>query len=214
MTEKYIANRVYRDTNIAGMYDKKRFTNYIGKLGDKAEKRAVINLLSQISQPIIFLDLPAGTGRFSELILSTNIGNKVVGADISREMLRIAKIKIGDNENLLGLVQCDAEHLPFKYDTFGGIVCVRLMGHLPPTVRKNVETEMARVAKKWIITTYADTLRPLAIYRKLKSIIKGYPWNQISKKSLKNEVNKFGLSISMSEQISLMAETYAVLLEK
>jgi len=70
------------------------------------------------------LDVGIGTGH-ETVALAGSVGEsgRVVGIDLSRRMLRIARSRI-EREGLKGrvdLLQCDAVRLPFKAETFDGI---------------------------------------------------------------------------------------------
>lgn len=66
------------------------------------------------------LDLATGTGDLLILLANKTNVNDIFGADISQNMLEIAKKKIG-KKNLsdkIKLIKCEAENLPFDNDYF------------------------------------------------------------------------------------------------
>jgi ubiquinone/menaquinone biosynthesis C-methylase UbiE len=76
------------------------------------------------SEREIILDVGIGTGQ-ETVALARSVGEsgRVVGIDISSKMLQIARSRI-EKKDLIGrvsLLQCDADHLPFKAETFDGI---------------------------------------------------------------------------------------------
>lgn len=72
----------------------------------------------------LVLDVGVGTGRNAR-VLSAN-GATVVGVDISREMLKIAREKAGCE-----VVLASADMLPFRNGAFDGVVCVRVLKYVP-----------------------------------------------------------------------------------
>ncbi|WP_289048159.1 bifunctional demethylmenaquinone methyltransferase/2-methoxy-6-polyprenyl-1,4-benzoquinol methylase UbiE [uncultured Carboxylicivirga sp.] len=106
--------------NIAPKYD---FLNHFLSMGiDKIWRKRAINLLKDIEQPLI-LDVATGTG---DLALEANrrLGCKVVGVDISVEMLKVAeeKIKKRNLENVISVQEGDSENLPFENDSFDAVM--------------------------------------------------------------------------------------------
>jgi ubiquinone/menaquinone biosynthesis C-methylase UbiE len=74
-----------------------------------------------------FLDIGSGAGR-----LPRYLGNQagfVVGGDLSAEMLRTARQRIGA-ESRARFVQCDAEFLPFSAGSFDFVMCLGLFEYV------------------------------------------------------------------------------------
>ncbi len=85
------------------------------------------------------LDLGCGNGRHAKYLESQ--GFYVVCADISWGMLRVASRKVSV------LVQCDASELPFKNDSFGTVLYLATIHHLPKEDRLKSLLEIKRVLK-------------------------------------------------------------------
>lgn len=114
------------------------------------------------------LDLPVGTGRFVEAMLSH--GLRVHGSDISADMLRSTEKRGGGSPDLT-LSQSDVEALPFAADAFDAVVCWRLFHLLPPAVAGRALSELARVCKgTLVLQVFGVTADPFwrVILRKLK----------------------------------------------
>ncbi len=75
------------------------------------------------------LDVGTGTG-FLALILA-ELGHEVVGIDISRQMLKVAKEKARKAKVSVEFRQGDAENLPFKSESFDAVICRHLLWTLP-----------------------------------------------------------------------------------
>ncbi|HYR80838.1 MAG TPA: methyltransferase domain-containing protein [Thermoplasmata archaeon] len=99
------------------------------------------------------LDLGAGTGRFAQLLSTTN---RVVALDSSDAMLRIARAK-----GSFACVEGDGHRLPFRADTFDLATVVMVLHHLGnygAALR-----DVARVAHRVVIATSDMATRRLGI---------------------------------------------------
>jgi ubiquinone/menaquinone biosynthesis C-methylase UbiE len=108
-------------------------------------RRLIARLLGDVAPVRGFvLDLPCGTGRLASLFADLAIDG--VGADLSTEMLSVARGKLHAR-----LLVGDAERLPFRDDSFDGIVSLRFMSHPPAAERARILGEMARVARRFVL---------------------------------------------------------------
>ncbi|MCK5028239.1 MAG: bifunctional demethylmenaquinone methyltransferase/2-methoxy-6-polyprenyl-1,4-benzoquinol methylase UbiE [Bacteroidales bacterium] len=106
--------------NIARRYD---FLNHFLSLGiDKIWRRKTINTLSGIASNPILLDVASGTGDLAITALKLN-PKKIIGIDISEEMLRVGKEKIKKKklEDIITLQKGDSENIEFESDYFDGV---------------------------------------------------------------------------------------------
>lgn len=106
--------------NIAAKYD---FLNHFLSLGiDKIWRKRAINLLNEIPNPVI-LDVATGTG---DLAIEANkrLGCKVVGVDISVEMLKVADEKLNKRQltEWITVQEGDSENLPFVDNHFDAVI--------------------------------------------------------------------------------------------
>ncbi len=85
------------------------------------------------------LDLGCGNGRHASYLKDK--GYQVVCADISWGMLMVAKKRVND------LVQCDASYLPFRDSSFGTVLYLATIHHLPKGDRLRSLKEVRRVLK-------------------------------------------------------------------
>jgi ubiquinone/menaquinone biosynthesis C-methylase UbiE len=99
------------------------------------------------------LEVGVGSGRISVPILKA-IGCRIVGLDLSKEMLALAKKKTSDNKERLNLVLGDAEHLPFTNERFDAIVCISTMHYFQSTEKSL--TKIARALKTGGVFVYGD----------------------------------------------------------
>lgn len=127
MTVKPYTEEGSKKTQVAGMFNniapKYDFLNHLLSLGiDKIWRKRAINLLKGINKPLV-LDVATGTG---DLALEANrrLGCKVVGVDISSEMLKVAKVKISKKrlDDVITVQEGDSENLPFDDNHFDAVM--------------------------------------------------------------------------------------------
>ncbi len=109
---------------IAPRYD---LTNRIISCGiDRYWRRVAVRSLTHLPAEARVLDLACGTGDMAAELFRQRRAARVVGADLSRTMLRLAAEKLpgrlGPAFERLSLVNAPAEALPFKDATFDGAV--------------------------------------------------------------------------------------------
>ena len=191
--EEYGAKKSYYG-EAAASYDAQRFRSRKGRWIDGREKRSITHALSGIPKDVSILDLPCGTGRITEHIL--NLGYRVSGADVSAEMITLAKERVGGHQLLQGFHRTDAEALDFPDNRFDCITCVRLMGHLPSEVKLRVLREFARVARRYLVVTFytAGPLRSLKWYLQHgRSMRNSGHWHPVTRSSLKKLFDECGV---------------------
>jgi len=170
--------------SIASKYD---FLNRFLSLGiDRGWRTKGINML-RASKPKIILDLATGTGDFALAALKLN-PDKIVGLDISQQMLDVAKKKIKEKglENKFELLKGEAENLPFADNSFDAITIafgVRNFGDLDKGLK-----EMNRVLKAGSHVMILEFSKP-----------KSFPYKQIYNFYFKNILPFFGNRISKSK---------------
>lgn len=106
--------------NIARRYD---FLNHFLSLGiDKIWRRKTIKTLKGVAPNPIILDVASGTGDLAIAALKLN-PKKIIGIDISEEMLRVGKEKIKKKklEEIINLQKGDSEDIQFESNYFDGV---------------------------------------------------------------------------------------------
>jgi len=106
--------------NIARRYD---FLNHFLSLGiDNIWRRKAINCIKDIPSNSIILDVASGTGDLAIAALKLN-PLKVIGIDISKEMLNVGikKIRRKGYQDIIELKLGDSENLKFDNNKFDGI---------------------------------------------------------------------------------------------
>ncbi len=96
---------------------------------------------------IKILELGSGTGVFTRLLAETFPQSQIIAVDLSPHYIKYSKEKSLDYKNIDFMV-ADAEHLPFKDESFDVVVSVFLYHELPFKNRKNILAESLRVTHK------------------------------------------------------------------
>ena len=104
-------------------------------------------LASTFKRRMRILDVGTGTG-FLALLLA-ELGHEVVGVDLSKGMLEVARKKANNAGIEVEFKLGDAENLPFGDDSFDGVVCRHLLWTLPNP--QKAVNEWARVAKHKVV---------------------------------------------------------------
>lgn len=88
--------------------------------------------------------LDVGSGEFG-LATYLNDSFDITGTDVDFGKRRERKLKV---------VEASADKLPFKDNSFDGVVCVDMLEHLPSPLRRKAVSEMIRVAKKKVYLSF------------------------------------------------------------
>jgi ubiquinone/menaquinone biosynthesis C-methylase UbiE len=101
------------------------------------------------------LDVGCGPGLFLKALAEQNPELTLAGLDLSPEMIRVAKERLGTRADLrVG----DAEALPWGDERFDHVVCIDSFHHYPNAAR--ALAEMHRVLKRGARLTIADPTAP------------------------------------------------------
>lgn len=118
------------------------------------------------------LDLPCGTGLLAPVLAPLN--SHTLAADISVAMMRCAGSDYAA-QNFLGFTAADATALPFKADTFDGVIMIGLLHRLPEDVRRAVIAEICRVSKDIVLVSVSiDSLLQRAKRLVLGATVRSY----------------------------------------
>ena len=210
MSASYEAKEHYRDEAVAAAYDRVRFRGIRGTLVDWLEQRLLMKAIQDVRPGGKVLDLPVGTGRMARRLAAA--GYRVVGADVSVPMLRLARELAIEANEPAGLLRGEAETLPFADGTFDVAVCFRLLPHLPAEARTKILREMARVAHR-VVAVYQP--HKVSIWWLLSGLIlrRPMPRHYVSAKELEKELAGCGLRVMRSHALLrgvLMARAYVL----
>lgn len=125
--------------------------NLPSRLVARREQRTVMELLARVPHRRA-IDIPAGSGKLA--CVFAGLGIQVVAADVSTSMLKLAATeyaRIGYDQ--VAFKTEDAMDLgDFRDDAFDVAVCLRLMHRVPPTLRRRMLAELARVAPYAVVS--------------------------------------------------------------
>ena len=180
---------VYRSTSVARDYDQ-RWAGSVGAKRDARKARAlkkalaiVENARGEVAQSV--LDIPCGTGRFSQLWAGRDL--HVLGADLALPMLAEALRK---NPNSTYLA-ADMAKLPFADDSVDVAICVRFF-HLvrDPKLRVAFLRELNRVSRLGAILDYrhGHTLRVWSRHFRYRLGLRALPPANPSPRQIRNEI--------------------------
>jgi len=158
----YFAKNAYQNHKVAHAYDDLRFVSWYGRIVDRLEKNEIRKgIATVVGNPAeqLIIDAPCGTGRISAELV--RMGYKVVGIDISEEMLLESEVRhtLRRFPWFMGYVCVDLANLPFKTESVDAIASLRIMGHLPNEVKAAVLREFQRVTRTGaVIMFYLNNL--------------------------------------------------------
>lgn len=166
----------YRDAKVAEEYDEIRFGSGARRSLDLATRKSLSHALRFLSDGNAVLDLPAGTGRWTDLCVRRKL--RYVGGDISREMLLVAKKKHDSIAKSFSMVQCDATALPFPDASFDCVLAFKFLSLLPEEMRAKVLREMRRVSRRYLVAQsgYLRSFDPWLALRLWLSRLTGQEW--------------------------------------
>jgi len=110
----------------ASSYDESRFCSEMGRHLDYMHKRIVGSFLNSSGK--LVLDAGVGTGRFATWLAEK--GFKVIGVDLSREMLEKAKRKAQILNTDIGFILADMHFLPLRKNLFDSCICINVIDHI------------------------------------------------------------------------------------
>ncbi len=147
----------------------------LGSLCDKLEKDAVFSL-ADVKDGELVLDVSCGTGNYS-LELKRR-GARVIGLDISSEMLSIAKEK-SEREGLkIDFIRADAAMPPFKNNSFDLITSILILEFADKPDKMIEEWKNLFKPGGRIVIGFLNRYSLWALKRKLKAVFKESIWRK------------------------------------
>jgi hypothetical protein len=147
-----------REPGYAERYRDRRFATGSGEATDRRE-RAVLRQLLALAGPTSgpWLDAPCGAGR-----LSDELPGPVWQADRDPAMVAACHAR-------RPRVAASVHHLPFADGCFGGVLCHRLLQHIPTAVeRLDILRELRRVARGPLLVSFFDAHSLIHLRRRLR----------------------------------------------
>ncbi len=129
----------------ASQYDAHRFSFKRGQLFQWMEVQTILNLLSPLESKSV-LDVASGTGRIA--LELQRAGARVVGADLTYQMLEAARAKVERTPiDSPVWVNANGRLLPFADHSFDAVISIRFLHLHPPSSWNMFFDEMHRVLK-------------------------------------------------------------------
>jgi len=207
--------RFYQSGEVADDYDFHRWGSPQRAKRNLAKWRTILKALSETEGVGSIVDLPCGTGRFTDRLVEC--GYQVIGSDISLEMMQQAQKRIGPMKGLLGFIRADAEALPLPDASIDCVMSIRFLFHVDPVTRVRMLREMGRVSRRWLILDYRHKYSyRYAMYRlrKLVGMAKN-PLVRVSRAQLEQEMRDAGLAIRGVFPVArVFSDKWVVLCEK
>jgi ubiquinone/menaquinone biosynthesis C-methylase UbiE len=107
---------------------------------------------------LALIDVACGNGRFLGQILKAYPKLRTIGLDLSPAYAEAARARLARWPQA-EVVVAQAETIPFDDASFDAAACVYLFHELPPSVRREVARELARVVKVGGVLVFADSLQ-------------------------------------------------------
>lgn len=118
---------------------------------------ATLDAVLQVFHPqpgATVLDIACGTGELERRLLTQCPGLRLVGTDISHEMLRQARPKIGTQTSL---IRADAARLPFADGAFDHAICANSFHYFPRPLESLCEARrVLRPRGQFILVDWCD----------------------------------------------------------
>jgi len=190
--EDFLKDTVSRYDKISEEYHKKY--GYLPK-SEIPYLRRFLELIDKKKPKI--LDTGCGTGR--DLSFLENFESELYGIDLSDGMLNIAK----NNLTKTSLIKGDYRHIPFRENSFDGILNIASLVHLPHNEKLNALAEFYRVLKPEgiLYISIQNLLHPDRFVRALKYatprgvLYDGRYWYFPTKYEMESLVEKAGFDI-------------------
>lgn len=168
------------------------FRNY-----HKSPRKAVIEAVSENDK---ILDLCTGTASNAMGISKAKPSTKIVGVDLSENMLKVAREKVEDaNIKNIKLYEMDATKLSFESESFDKILLSLILHEMDEELRSKILSEARRVLKKdgeIIITEWerSGKLSQRLLFLPIH-LLEPKPYREFLKKDLYSYFAKHGLKI-------------------
>jgi len=194
-------------------YDKQKNRTWRSSQGFATE---IVDELSSVlagSKKRLFLEVGVGSGR-NALPLLANVKPKLIGLDLSLEMLQQTKTKAEPFKKNLTLIQADAEHLPLTRNVFDAIICMSAMHYFSSTA-KILQTLRATMNEKGLLV-YGDLtiheMDDVGFLEKLEKAISKAHARYFKPTAIKNLIENSGFHVTRMRTISYR-KSYRSLME-
>jgi len=140
--------------------------------GYRLRHRLIKNLIIREYRPgAVALDMGCGTGEYT--LSLAQAGFRVVGGDLSKGMLAVAKSKIQRYKlaQNIQLIRLESTKLPFRDEFFDTITCIALLDWVPDSNKLLVEANRVLKHQAKLIVCTDALWSPYRIYRKVQGAV-------------------------------------------
>ena len=151
----------YLSEGSARLYDMQVETLFMGAAGPmrRTALRPIAEFMRGCDQrQVTLLDIGCGTGRFLRQLRFAYPAIGLKGLDLSRAYLDEARRHL-ERLRSAQLIEAAAEKIPLPDASIDIVTCIFLYHELPPDVRRQVTTEIARVLKTDGLFVFLDSLQ-------------------------------------------------------
>ncbi|PYR96256.1 MAG: hypothetical protein DMG12_26745, partial [Acidobacteria bacterium] len=135
-----------------------------------AEVRLIHRAMMLVPNTHRILDVPCGEGR-TTLDLAQR-GYAVTGADVSEEMLNLARQAAAASGLTFPVHREDLQKLTFPDGSFDTVICFRLFHKLPtPELRQLIIGELCRVSRHYVLVSYVSAWSYTSLNRTLRVVL-------------------------------------------
>jgi ubiquinone/menaquinone biosynthesis C-methylase UbiE len=162
----------YQSLDVAEAYDRRRFQSLGGRYDNWRLHRLLSRLVRDLPPGSAVLDVPCGTGRIEGCLMRRSL--RVIAADISTAMLTVARRKVRTPRTGFTFLRADANRLPVRSQSVQAVICIRFLHLMDPVERRDVLTELGRVAQRRVIVEYRNVDPPIrALKRAMLAWLRG-----------------------------------------
>src|SRR5205809_6481632 len=136
----------YQNRAVVDVYDAARVEGLRGRYNNWRMNRVLKGIMRTLPPAETVLDMPCGTGRLLGHL--TRSCRQVIAADVSGEMLTVARRKDRLGPSAPRFLRADARHLPFRSNSVDIVFSVRFLHLLDRDARLAVLKELTRVSRR------------------------------------------------------------------
>ena len=140
--------------------------------GYRLRHKLVRNLVSkEYRAGAVALDVGCGTGEYTLSLVQA--GFEVLGGDLSKGMLAIAKSKIKEHRlaQKIHFIRLESTKLPFRNDFFETIICIALLDWVPDSYSLLVEVNRVLRHQAKLIVCVDALWSPYRVYREAQFVL-------------------------------------------
>lgn len=215
VSHEWDATRHYKNPDIAQEYDRVRFSSLPGRVFNSQEKNIIRECFSALPRETVVLDLPCGTGRLAETLLES--GLRVHGADISDEMLAVARERLARYGDRFTTEVIDALKHTGGEPLFEAALCARVLMHFPLETQIEFLRGVTLMTRKTVVINHSLNSPYQRFRRWIKMVLRHQrpARHPVTNSEIKRLLSEAGLMEVERRRInSLISEAIYIVAEK